>query len=96
TSVFSIPLRLATLPQKSEERPFRYMNVIGITEDELRFGETRSPEHLITLLQSRNYDQVSSPTRRSLFQSSARKRKTSQSGTRNTLPESEKAAPVRR
>ena len=72
TGIFLTPFSKVTYPQKCEGGDFQYLNVVGVTEDELRFSESRSPEHLTSLLQYKNMDQVTAPQRRSIFHRSNR------------------------
>lgn len=64
--------RFTTIPyaQKCDSTTFQYLNVLGVTDDELRFSELRSSEHLSLLLKYKNMDQVTLPQRRSIFHKS--------------------------
>ena len=56
--------------QKCDSTSFQYLNVLGVTDDELRFSELRSSEHLSSLLTYKKLDQVTLPQRRSIFHKS--------------------------
>ena len=64
--------RFTSIPnaQKCDATSFQYLNVLGVTDDELRFSELRSSEHLSLLLKYKNMDQVTHPQRRSIFHKS--------------------------
>ena len=64
--------RFTSIPhtQKCDSASFQYLNVLGVTDDELRFSELRSSEHLALLLKYKNMDQVTLPQRRSIFHKS--------------------------
>jgi len=66
-SILTVPLRGLSLPQRTAEGFFYYINVVGVTDDEARLAEMRSPAHLTDLLTARQYDQVTRPERRSLL-----------------------------
>jgi len=66
-SILTVPLKGISLPQRTSDGFFYYINVTGITDDEAKLAEMRSPSHLSDLLVARNYDQVTRPDRRSLL-----------------------------
>jgi hypothetical protein len=67
SGIFLTRYKRIPLPQRTEKGRFCYLNVLTVTEDELRFSELRSSDHLISLLQEKNIDQVCPPKRRSIF-----------------------------
>ena len=67
SAIYTAPFTQAKLPQKANDKFFSYINITAITEDEFRFGNLRSPEHLRTLLSFKSYDQVTYPARRSIL-----------------------------
>lgn len=66
TAIFATPFELSRIPQRTESGCFRYINLVGITEDEGRVAGLYGSEHLHMLLKFRNYHQVTLPTRKSI------------------------------
>lgn len=54
-------------PQLSGEGPFQYINLVGISPDEMKIAEEFSPDHLLTLLRFRGLDQCTRLMRQSLL-----------------------------
>ncbi|MCB0330410.1 MAG: hypothetical protein KDD70_12125 [Bdellovibrionales bacterium] len=67
SGIFTTQYNKISLTQRACNGRFAYVNILGVTEDELRFSELRSAEHLEALLQCKMLDQVNSPKRKSLF-----------------------------
>ncbi|MCI5066506.1 hypothetical protein MRY87_12350 [bacterium] len=72
TGIFSTPYRLIPLSQKYLREDgrtgwFQYVNIVGVTEDELRFSQLRSPQHLLSLLSCKDRDQLTLVRRKSIF-----------------------------
>lgn len=65
-SIFITPFSPAPAEQLSREGPFRYMNVIGIFDDEAEMAR-HSSEHLRILLRRRTLEQITNPLRPSIL-----------------------------
>lgn len=70
SGIFLTRFKRIAYAQKCDSTSFQYLNVLGVTDDELRFSELRSSEHLSLLLKYKNMDQVTLPQRRSIFHKS--------------------------
>ena len=67
TGIFATPFELSKNPQRVKGGSLRYINLIGITEDEGKVAELYGSDHLHLLLQFKNYDQVTNPSRKSII-----------------------------
>ena len=67
TAVLSTPYALSRHEQLSNEKPFTYVNLLGITHDEYRLAENHSPDVLYALLKSKRSEQVTKLCRPNLL-----------------------------
>ena len=87
-SIFTSEYRLIPGVQLTEDRPFRYINLVGITAAEANVADKFSPNHLLRLLECRSLDQITRPSRtsvvnRSVWGTAAEKSTTSLNSSRD-------------
>ncbi|MCB0332191.1 MAG: suppressor of fused domain protein [Bdellovibrionales bacterium] len=65
--IVTTQLNNASLPQLSNEGPFFYTNLVGVTDDEMKLAEVFHAERLLALLRLKNYDQITPLERTSIM-----------------------------
>lgn len=65
-SIFATSFNCVRHEQLSTDRPFVYINLVGITADEAAVASKYSPEFLLRLLEHRELDQATKPGRSSI------------------------------
>ncbi len=65
--IVTTKLTSASLPQLSEEGPFFYTNLVGVTDDEMKLAEVFHAERLLALLKLKKFDQVTPLDRSSIM-----------------------------
>ncbi len=68
STIFLTPFTRVPTVQQTDGGDFAYLNILGITSEEARVAERRSPQHLLALLRHRTIDQWTAMSRTSLLQ----------------------------
>ncbi len=62
-TIFVTPFSMARNEMLSEDGPFRYLNILGVSHTEAQLARDVSPDFLINLLERRGLDQITRPSR---------------------------------